>query len=217
MQQYYCVVKNFFQKVNPSIITDTFFELENELDKIFLTNSEPMMGILKLKWWEDRLKQINQESQQVPILNKITMNFSKEQLDHLLKFIQAKSQEVERYKIHDLENFVNDYFYPIAKVKSFILLNQNQLSPVILCIELIKFLELLELYKKKGWVLPVGMDKFLVERIKKEFKYSKANLKLEKLFYKSVQIFINNIKCNEITLSKSSFRMRLAWYMLFNG
>ena len=217
MQQYYYVIKKFFQKVHPSILTDIFFELENELDKIFLTNSEPMMGILKLKWWEDSLKQINKESQQVPLINKINMNFSKDQLDYLVKFIQTKSHEVERYKIQDLENFVNDYFYPIAKVKSAILLNQNQLSPIILCIELIKFLELLQLYKKKGWVFPLGIDKFLVERIKKEFKYSKVKLKLEKLFYKSAQICINNIKGNEITLSKSSFRMRLGWYMLFNS
>jgi hypothetical protein len=83
------------------------------------------------------------------------------------------------------------------------------------CLELIKFLELLDLYIAKNWSFRTIKVECFIGKLLEESKKIKSTNRLEKLFQKSTSILIKSIKNNKLSISENSFRMKLAFSLLF--
>jgi hypothetical protein len=215
---YYNITIGYFKKACKNEKYNLLYTIESALDQIFLTTEDSMTGMLRMKWWEEKLLEINEKNFRSlnPILMKAKDVFDENQINYLINIIEAKTYEVERYEFLTGTVMVQNYFQKIADNKSLIYFNNDNLTNLLLCVEILKFLEYKDLYTKSNWHLSVGLLSELLTILEHCFRTIIYNTLqgAEKIFYKYIEILLKSIKHNRITISEHYFRIKLAFNML---
>ena len=215
---HYNITIGYFKKACKNEKYNILYDIESELDKIFLTTEDSMIGMLRMKWWEEKLLEINEKKfgSLNPILSKAKDLLDENQINYLINIIEAKTYEVERYEFLTGTVMVQNYFQKIAYNKSLIHLNSDRLTNLLLCVEILKFLEYKDLYTKSKWHLSIGLVNELLMILQdcfKEIIYHTLQ-GAEKIFYQSIKILLQSLKKHSITISEHYFRIKLGFNLL---
>jgi hypothetical protein len=215
----YKIIKKYSQKLSDIETVNIFYEIESELDNIFFISSDLMTALLRVKWWETKLIEIQDQNikDSHPILKKIQELFDNNQIDSLINFIDSKIYEAERYEFIDHHMIIQNYFEKIGKTKSLIILNNTDLTSLMTCFEILKFLSWKSLYSDKNWNFDNKIIDNLIVYLKSNFQiieYKNFSM-IEKLYYQSVKILIQSIKNHDIKIKENYFRVKLSFAMLF--
>ena len=214
----YDITVGYFKKAFKNEKYNILYEIESELDKIFLTTEDSMIGMLRMKWWEEKLLAINEKKNDSlnPILTKAKNVFDENQINYLINIVEAKTYEVERYEFLTGAAMVQNYFKKIAYNKSLIHVNNDSLTNVLLCSEILKFFEYQDIYTKNHWYLSPRLINELFIILKDCSGVIPYNTfqGAEKIFYQSVKILLQSLKKNHITISEHYFRIKLGFNLL---
>jgi hypothetical protein len=216
---YYKIIKEYSEKIINSNILKTFYEIENELDNIFIITSDPMTGMIRMKWWEEKLMDLynNQSLDLNPTLQNVKKIFNIEQISYLVNFVQAKTYETQRYEFNSYDEIKEKYFERIGHSKSLLLFQDKNLQNLMTCLEVIKFLSLKDFYLSKNWYFSKQVIEELIKNLTINFQNIEYKMlpKPARIYYKAVMILIKNIYNNQINMELHFFRIKLSFSLLF--
>lgn len=211
------------QKAQAAVLSCDMLNIEiSRLRDIIET---PHMGFIRLQWWRDEIKKIYGQQKYAP--HPILENLFRVILDFKIPFelfdnlLTAREADFEEYDDFDIYKYAQDIHIPLLKIKSIILDEKEDISPLAESYALTGLIRSIPFYKARSQILIPSIQPSAVKIIcdradellsqdKTKHRYFKAHHILANLYLKQLK----KVDYNPDILKPLPFKELQLWWGL---